>query len=185
MLKRCFDIIIAALLCIISSPLWLLIALAIKFDSPGPVIFSHPRVGLNGRLFQLYKFRSMVINAADIGPHFTDKNDPRVTRLGRILRKTSLDELPQLLNVLRGNMSLVGPRPDVAEQQSLYTKDEWQKRTSVVPGVTGLAQALKRSSATETERKAYDFEYVDNQSFWLDIKILFLTGKQVIVQGGY
>jgi lipopolysaccharide/colanic/teichoic acid biosynthesis glycosyltransferase len=124
----------------------------------------------------------MVKNAAAIGPYFTAADDPRITRVGRFIRRTSLDELPQLLNVLRGDMSLVGPRPDVPAQRTLYTDAEWALRCSVRPGITGLAQALLRSQATEQQRRALDLRYAREHTVWLDLKIMGwtlgrLTGK--------
>jgi lipopolysaccharide/colanic/teichoic acid biosynthesis glycosyltransferase len=130
----------------------------------------------------MLKFRSMVKNAAAIGPYFTAADDPRITRVGRFIRRTSLDELPQLLNVLRGDMSLVGPRPDVPAQRTLYTDAEWALRCSVRPGITGLAQALLRSQATEQQRRDLDLRYAREHTLWLDLKIMGwtlgrLTGK--------
>ena len=123
----------------------------------------------------MLKFRSMVVDAEARGGHATLKGDPRITRAGRILRKTSLDELPQLINVLRGEMSLVGPRPDVPAQQGNYSAEDWQRRTSVRPGITGLAQAVARSAATHEERLALDLSYVDQPTLGADLRILGLT----------
>ena len=128
---------------------------------------------------------SMVSNADQIGSYQTATNDQRITTIGKRLRKTSLDELPQLLNVLKGDMSFVGPRPDVPAQQNHYSTQEWQQRHSVRPGITGWAQATLRSSATPEERKQLDLEYVSNHSIGLDIKIMLLTAKQIIIKGGY
>jgi lipopolysaccharide/colanic/teichoic acid biosynthesis glycosyltransferase len=130
----------------------------------------------------MYKFRSMVRNAAAIGPFNTAAADPRITRVGRFIRRTSLDELPQLLNVLKGDMSLVGPRPDVPLQRSLYNEADWAERCSVRPGITGLAQVVLRSEGTEDQRRELDLRYVREQSVWLDLKIMAwtvgrLTGK--------
>ena len=126
----------------------------------------------------------MVINAEKQGSYFTQDNDSRITFLGKFLRKTSLDELPQLFNVIKGDMSLVGPRPDVSQQQKLYSKKEWRTRCSVRPGITGLAQATLRSQATVQERKAMDLQYVKKKSFFLDLKIIMMTLQQVILKGG-
>ena len=126
----------------------------------------------------------MVIDAENRGSFFTEDNDPRITFLGKFLRKSSLDELPQLLNVLKGDMSLVGPRPDSLAQKELYSREEWVSRCSVRPGITGLAQATLRSQATIEERKRMDLEYVKNKSFLLDLKILILTVKQILTKGG-
>ncbi|MCT4626539.1 sugar transferase [Halodesulfovibrio sp.] len=183
-MKRAFDIFSSgcALLCF--APIMLVVAVLIKLESKGPVLFKQQRVGLNGSFFSIYKFRSMVADAPERGPHFTQKNDSRITRVGRVLRKSSIDELPQLLNVLRGEMSVVGPRPNVSAQRAEYTEEQWVLRNSVRPGITGLAQALVRSGGTAEQRTALDLEYVANQSFLFDLKIILLTVKQVFFEGG-
>ncbi|AHF08094.1 sugar transferase [Desulfitobacterium metallireducens] len=192
--KRGLDLLISLVLLILISPFWLLIALWIRIDSPGPVVFKQVRVGLHGETYTIYKFRTMVTNADEMMKVklaevkdlenfvFQDKDDPRITPSGRFLRKLSLDELPQLLNILKGNMSLVGPRPEVPELVKLYTAEQHQ-RLEVMPGVTGLAQVNGRSELTVGETMAYDLEYVQRWSFWFDLKILVktffvvLTGK--------
>jgi len=141
------------------------------------------RLGLHGREFGMFKFRSMVKNAATIGPYFTTANDPRVTRVGRFIRRTSLDELPQLINVLRGDMSLVGPRPDVPAQRCLYSEADWAQRCSVRPGITGLAQVLYRSESAGTQRLEADLRYTREASLWLDLKICCWTLKRLSGQG--
>jgi len=163
----------------------ILIALAILIESKGAVIYVQERVGQSAKPFQMYKFRSMVAGADQKGPYFTAKGDSRITRVGAFLRKTSLDELPQLFNVLNGDMSLVGPRPDVLAQRSNYTDEEWEKRTRVKPGITGLAQATIRNIGGPGQRLALDLEYVDKASLWLDIKIIILTVKQVLFKGSF
>jgi lipopolysaccharide/colanic/teichoic acid biosynthesis glycosyltransferase len=125
----------------------------------------------------------MVKNAAQIGPYHTGANDPRVTRVGRVIRRTSLDELPQLFNVLRGDMSLVGPRPDVPAQRPLYSPTDWVQRCSVRPGITGLAQATVRSEGTAAERLALDLRYVAERSLWLDFRIIWLTVARLSGRG--
>ena len=125
----------------------------------------------------------MVKNAASLGPYFTAAGDPRITPVGRFIRRTSLDELPQLLNVLLGDMSLVGPRPDVPAQRSLYSDDQWAERCSVRPGITGMAQALLRSECTEAQRLEQDLRYVHEQNLWLDLKIMALTLKRLSGKG--
>jgi lipopolysaccharide/colanic/teichoic acid biosynthesis glycosyltransferase len=175
MLKRAFDLLISVPALLVLSPLFALTAFAIALDSGRPVLFRQTRVGLHGREFSMFKFRSMVPDAAKIGPHYTDDDDPRVTRVGRFLRRSSLDELPQLINVVLGDMSLVGPRPDVPAQRSLYTGEQWALRCSVRPGITGLAQALLRSSATNGQRLALDLQYARESSLWLDLKIMART----------
>ena len=184
MLKRLFDILVSAAALLVLGPLFLLLALLIKLDSRGPVFFRQNRVGLGGMPFRIFKFRSMVVDAPKVGPFYTSANDPRITRVGRILRKTSLDELPQLLNVLLGEMSIVGPRPNVFEQRSQYTEEEWNLRNSVLPGITGLAQATKRSSATNEERNALDLDYVRRTSLLMDLRLILLTVRQVVFTGG-
>jgi len=185
MFKRSVDISVAILLLLVLLPVFLAIALFIKLDSKGPVFFRQLRVGKNRTEFNMLKFRSMVINAPDIGPYYTSKNDVRITPSGSLLRKTSLDELPQLINVLKGDMSLVGPRPDVLAQQKEYSETDWQKRHSIRPGITGLAQASMRSAASAVERCELDLDYVDRGSWTLDLKILLLTAKQVVFKGSY
>ena len=184
--KRLLDLLVVAILLVILSPLWLFIVLWIRSDSSGPAIFKQTRVGLGGKPYTIYKFRTMIQNAEALMKDrlekvkdlenfvFQEKDDPRITRSGRFLRKTSLDELPQLLNILIGNMSLVGPRPEVPELVKLYTPEQ-QQRLNVLPGVTGLAQVNGRSELTLGETMAYDLEYVRIWSFWLDLKILWKT----------
>jgi len=185
-LKRLLDLLVAAVLLVIISPLWIFIVLWIRSDSSGPAIFKQTRVGLGGGSYTIYKFRTMVQNAEALMKDklekiqdletfvFQEKDDPRITRSGRFLRKTSLDELPQLINILIGNMSLVGPRPEIPELVNLYT-DEQRVRLNVPPGVTGLAQINGRSELTLGETMSYDLEYVRIWSFWLDLKILWKT----------
>lgn len=184
-MKRIFDFIVSLVFLILFFPFILLISLAILLESKGGVIFTQERVGQSAKPFQMYKFRSMVAGADQKGPYFTAKGDTRITKIGAFLRKTSLDELPQLLNVLIGNMSLVGPRPDVFAQRANYTQEEWEKRTRVKPGITGLAQATIRNVGGPDQRTALDLEYVDNASFWLDLKILLLTVKQILFKGSH
>ena len=182
-MKRLFDCLVAFSALVILSPVFILIPLWIKRDG-GPVFFRQTRVGLQGRPFNMYKFRSMVVNSEQLGGYSTQTNDVRITRVGKLIRKTSIDELPQLLNVLKGDMSLVGPRPNVPQQRAEYTEQQWALRNSVLPGITGLAQARLRSSATWQQRYDLDAEYVKNQSFKLDMWIILLTVKQVIGKGG-
>lgn len=185
-LKRLLDLLVAAVLLVIISPLWLFIVLWIRLDSSGPAIFTQTRVGLWGEPYTIFKFRTMISNADDLLKSklkkvtnledfvFQEKDDPRITRSGKFLRKTSLDELPQLLNILRGNMSLVGPRPEVPDIVRHYTPEQ-RLRLNVLPGVTGLAQVNGRSELTLGETLAYDVEYVKRWSFWLDLSILGKT----------
>jgi lipopolysaccharide/colanic/teichoic acid biosynthesis glycosyltransferase len=136
-LKRTLDLALSLVALLILSPVLFGAALAIALESGFPVLFRQTRLGLHGREFGMLKFRSMVKNAASIGPYFTSTSDPRITRVGRFIRRTSIDELPQILNVLRGDMSLVGPRPDVPAQRALYSDADWAQRCSVRPGITG------------------------------------------------
>lgn len=184
-MKRMFDIAFATFMLIIASPFLFICAVAIRLDSPGPIFYKQKRVGFKGKVFNIYKFRSMVADADRIGSYQTATNDARITRVGELLRRTSLDELPQLFNVLKGDMSFVGPRPDVPQQRENYTDQEWLKRISIKPGITGLAQATLRSAATKEQRLSLDLEYVDKASLLLDLKILLLTVRQVFGKGGF
>lgn len=193
-LKRSTDIALTVAGLLVVWPIFLMIAVAIKLNSPGPVLYRQQRVGKDGRLFQLYKFRSMYRDAEQrraalsalneaTGPLFKMRNDPRVTRVGRILRRTSLDELPQLLNVLRGEMSLVGPRPPLPSEVERY--EEWQLgRLRAVPGMTGLWQVSGRSEVSFHDMVRLDLHYIRNWSLSLDIEILWRTLPAVIGHRG-
>lgn len=174
-MKRLLDIILSLTALSLLSPLLLLAAVAIALETGFPVLLRQTRIGLHGREFGMFKFRSMVKNAAQMGPYFTTDNDPRITRVGRFLRQTSIDELPQLVNVLKGDMSLVGPRPDVPAQRGLYSDADWKERCSVRPGITGLAQVALRSEGTHAQRLALDLEYAHSASAWFDLKIIWRT----------
>jgi len=196
LVKRGMDIVGAAMGLILGAPLLALIALAIRLDSPGPIVFRQTRIGIGDRHFEMYKFRSMrkgaeaelerlrELNEAD-GPIFKIHNDPRLTRVGRFLRRTSLDELPQLWNVLRGEMSLVGPRPPLPAEVTRYM--EWHKqRLGVRPGMTGLWQVSGRSLLSFDEGVLLDIYYIENWSLWLDFKILLRTiPKALFGDGAY
>lgn len=173
--KRLLDIALCVLALVCLAPLMVVVALAIAMDTGWPVLLRQTRLGYGGREFGMFKFRSMVQNANLLGPYFTQTDDPRITRVGRVIRRTSLDELPQLLNVLLGDMSLVGPRPDLPVQRALYTDADWAQRCSVRPGITGLAQARIRSAGQEGERLALDLQYTREASLWLDLQILWWT----------
>jgi lipopolysaccharide/colanic/teichoic acid biosynthesis glycosyltransferase len=174
-MKRGMDLLIAAAALLLLAPVLLATAVAVLLDSGRPVLFVQQRVGRGGRVFGMFKFRSMVHEAQVSGPYFTQPGDARITRIGRFIRRTSLDELPQLLNVLRGDMSLVGPRPDLPVQRAHYSDSDWALRCSMRPGITGLAQALLRSEATPQERLALDLRYVRERDLWLDLRILAWT----------
>jgi len=194
LIKRTVDIVGATALMLATAPLTGLIVLAIKLDSPGPVIFRQNRVGLDGELFQMYKFRSMRQGAEEEqetlreldeidGVTFKIREDPRTTRMGRFLRRWSLDELPQVFNVLRGEMSLVGPRPNVPEEAERYL--EWhKKRLQVPPGMTGMWQVSGRSLLSFDETVLLDLYYIENWSLWLDCKILLRTIPTVLTGEG-
>jgi undecaprenyl phosphate N,N'-diacetylbacillosamine 1-phosphate transferase len=178
-LKRIIDLIASIIGIIFLSPLLFIIALMIKLDDRGPVFFSQERAGRGGRIFRVIKFRTMVMGAEKKGAGvFVLKDDPRITRVGKILRHTSLDELPQLFNILKGEMSVVGPRPALPYQIDNYT-DRQKQRLKVKPGITGWSQVKGRSSLTWPERIEQDLWYIDNWSLWLDIKIFLMTVKVV------
>ncbi len=188
--KRFLDVILAAGALLLAAPLFILVAILIKYDSPGPVFYAGDRVGRKGRRFRCYKFRTMVVDANlrkdDLrganerqGPFFKLENDPRVTRLGRWLRRTSLDELPQLINVIRGEMSLVGPRPHPVDDYELYSI-EHLRRLDVSPGLTGLWQVTARSDPSFETNMALDLEYIESWSLGLDFKILIKTIPAVL-----
>lgn len=192
--KRLFDIIISFFALIVLFPLLIIVALVIKLDSRGPVIFIQKRVGKDGEEFLFYKFRSMVHGAERLkehlhhlsetdGPIFKIKHDPRITRIGRFLRKTSIDELPQFFNVLKGNMSLVGPRPPLPEEVAKYTPHQL-KRLSIKPGLTCLWQISGRSNISFYEWIELDIYYINYMSFLLDLKILIRTIPVVITGRG-
>lgn len=183
-MKRALDIVLAGIALLVLSPVLLATAAAVAIDSGLPVFFRQVRVGRGGFTFGMLKFRSMVRDAAAIGPFNTLAGDPRITRVGRFIRRTSLDELPQLLNVLKGDMSLVGPRPDVPLQRALYNDADWAERCSVRPGITGLAQVVLRSEGTEDQRRELDLRYVREQSVWLDLKIMVRTLARLTGKGG-
>ena len=184
-LKRALDLLVALALLGLLAPLLLLIALLVRLDSSGPALFRQQRIGRGGVPFAMFKFRSMVVDAPRLGGHSTAAGDPRITRYGRWLRRTSLDELPQLINVIRGEMSFVGPRPDVPAQRVEYSAEAWDLRHRVRPGITGLAQATVRSQAQPGERTALDLQYVKEQSLGLDLRILLLTVRQLLLRGSF
>ena len=196
-IKRLMDLVISIIATIVLSPVMLITAIAIKLDSPGPVIFKQDRVGQNGRTFNIYKFRSMCADAEDRkeelleqnemdGFMFKIKNDPRVTKVGKFIRKTSIDELPQLFNVIKGDMSLVGTRPPTVDEVSQYKRGQW-RRISIKPGVTGLWQISGRNSISDFDEVVeLDLRYIDNWSLYADIAILFKTvGVLLTKKGAY
>jgi len=182
-MKRLMDVVLSGLALLVLAPLLLATAAAVAIDSGFPVLFRQVRIGRDGRSFGMFKFRSMVVNAAAIGPFNTSADDPRITRVGRFIRRTSLDELPQLFNVLLGDMSLVGPRPDVPVQRALYNDADFALRCSVRPGITGLAQVVLRSEGSEDQRRELDLRYVREHGVWLDLKILARTVGRLTGRG--
>lgn len=183
--KRSLDIMASLVGLILLSPIILIVAILIKLESEGPIVFSQKRIGLNKREFKMYKFRSMVQNAEELkeklqkqnemsGPMFKMKNDPRVTKVGKFIRKTSIDELPQLINVLKGDMSLVGPRPSLPKEVEKF--EPWMlKRLEVKPGLTCYWQVSGRNNIDFEDWMKLDIKYVEDRSFLLDIKLIFKT----------
>lgn len=194
-LKRVMDVFLCLAIMPLALPLMLLIALCVYVDSPGPVMFRQLRTGKGGRRFRMYKFRTMVPNAEELKrtyahlneltwPDFKITNDPRVTRIGRLLRRTSLDELPQLINVIIGDMSVVGPRPTSFSSETYRL---WHtERLEVLPGITGLWQVNGRSNLDFDDRLKLDIAYIERQSLWMDVQIIVRTAGQVFIgEGAY
>ncbi|MDG5899109.1 sugar transferase [Shewanella xiamenensis] len=179
--KRLFDLFVSLLALMALWPVILLVGLLIRFKLGSPILFKQPRPGLHGKPFNMLKFRSMLDAADKDGNPLPDEQ--RLTRFGRVLRSTSLDELPGLINVLKGDMSLVGPRPLLVEYLPLYSPEQ-ARRHEVRPGITGWAQVNGRNTISWEDKFTLDVWYVDNRSVWLDIKILFLTVKKVFVREG-
>lgn len=186
-MKRAMDILIAACALAVLSPLLAAVAILIRMSSRGSVLFRQARLGLAGRPFEVLKFRTMIENAPDLrnpdGSTYSGAEDPRVTSIGRLLRNTSLDELPQLWNVLVGDMSVVGPRPDQLDQLRYYTEEDLVK-LRVRPGITGLAQISGRNSIPWDLRRRLDCSYAQSWSLWLDIKIIAQTIPYVVMRKG-
>ena len=193
--KRFTDVLISSIALVILSPLFLLIAVAIKLESKGPVFFEHKRIGKNGKEIKILKFRSMVDNAEDLIKKFTPEqmkefkqnfkleNDPRVTKFGKFLRKTSLDELPQLINIIRGDLSIIGPRPVILPELEKYENNK-RKFLSITPGLTGYWAANGRSNTSYEQRMQMELYYIDNISLKLDLKIFFKTILSVLKKEG-
>ena len=182
-IKRILDVVISLIALIILSPILLIVAIAIEIESKGPVIFKQQRIGKDGKVFNIYKFRSMVVGAEKMGTGvYSKKGDNRVTKVGKFIRMTSIDELPQLVNILKGEMSIIGPRPVLTYHPWKYEEytEEQLKRFNVRPGVTGWAQVHGRKDVEWYERIKLDVYYVENISFLLDVKIFFKTIIQVL-----
>ncbi len=185
-IKRCFDVISSLSAIIVLSPLYLVIGIFVKLDSKGNIFFAHERLGKDGKLIKVYKFRTMLTNAQQIlndmpddmkrefEENFKFENDPRITKLGKFLRESSLDELPQLVNIIKGNMSIVGPRPIVAREIEKYG-EYGDKLLTIKPGLTGNWQVSGRSDTSYEERIKFDMDYIDTRSFWRDIVIILKT----------
>ncbi len=181
-IKRLLDFIFAVILLIITSPIMLLAALAIKLEDPkGPVLFKQKRPGKNAKIFTVYKFRTMRVETERDGRPLTDIE--RMTKVGSFLRKTSIDELPQLFNIIRGEMSFIGPRPLLVQYLELYTSEQ-MRRHEVTPGISGWAQVNGRNAISWEEKFKLDVWYVDNQSFLVDLKILFMTIYNILKREG-
>lgn len=193
--KRILDVIIASIALIVLSPIFLIIAILIKAESKGPVFFAHKRIGKNGKEIKILKFRTMVDNAEDLIKKFTPEqmkefkenfkleNDPRITKMGKFLRKTSLDELPQLINIIRGELSLIGPRPVIKVELEKYENNQ-KKFLSVTPGLTGYWAANGRSNISYEQRMIMELYYIDNISWKLDVKIFLKTIFSVLKKEG-
>ena len=189
MYKHFFKRVIDLLISLIALPFFLLVLLVIApliyFGDKGPVFYNAHRIGKDGKLFKMYKFRSMYVNAPDLrnadGSTYNSEDDPRVTPIGRFIRKTSIDELPQILNILLGHMSLIGPRPDPEDDMLIYTERQKEK-LKVRPGITGYNQAYYRNSVLQDEKFEHDLYYAENISFWLDVKIFFKTVQTVLMR---
>ena len=173
-IKRLTDIIISLFTFLIFSPIIFLAVIAIKLETPGPAFFLHERTGYRGRKFKLYKLRGMVSNALEIGPELTQKNDHRITKVGKILRRTSIDEIPNLINVLKGEMSIVGPRPEIISVTEKYI-DEQKEVYNFKPGITGISQVNGRQTLTPGVRVKMEIAYYKNETFWSDLVIVVKT----------
>ena len=182
-IKRFTDISISILLLIISLPIIIIAVIAIKLDSKGPVFFVQDRTGLNGKPFKMIKFRGMVNNAMEIGPELTQRDDPRITKVGKILRRTSIDEIPQMINVIRGEMSLVGPRPEITSITSKYSSEQ-KKVFLFKPGITGYSQINGRQLLSPDKRVKMEVEYYRKANFRSDLLIALSTFKVILSNEG-
>lgn len=186
MVRRLFDIVLAIAGLVVAFPLLVIFSIAIKLDTKGTVFYRQERVGVKGKYFKLLKLRTMEMDAETDGPRWAGINDPRVTRIGRYLRKTRIDELPQLINVLKGDMSMIGPRPERPVFTEIFNQKTpgFIKRLAIKPGLTGWAQVNGGYDITPEEKLAYDLEYIRKRNFFLDVKILLLTFKVVMTGEG-
>lgn len=181
--KRFTDIIISILSLIITSPIFLLSAIFIKLESKGPIFFLHERTGFNGKTFKMIKFRGMIDNALNFGPGITQINDPRITKVGKFLRRTSIDELPQFINVLKGEMSIIGPRPEITSITATYN-DQQKKVLNFLPGITGISQVNGRQTLTPEQRTKMEIDYYSHETFLNDLKVFFQTFWVIISNEG-
>jgi undecaprenyl phosphate N,N'-diacetylbacillosamine 1-phosphate transferase len=186
-IKRFLDLLLASIISIFLIPFLIVFWILIKMDDKGPLFYLGERLGRDGRVFRMYKLRTMKVEAPDLrnsdGSTFSSEDDPRLTKLGKFLRKSSLDEIPQVINVLKGDMSFVGPRPDLPEHKAVYNSNEL-KKLEVLPGITGFNQAYYRNSISWKERLKFDVYYTENVSLLLDIKIILKTIHGVLLQKG-
>ncbi len=184
--KRVFDVVLSSIGLIVAIPLMVIIGIAIKLDTKGPIFYCQERVGKNGKVYTLYKLRSMHENAEENGAQWAEEDDPRVTKVGKFIRRTRLDELPQLFNVLKGDMSLVGPRPErpIFTYQFNEQIPGFINRLQVKPGLTGWAQVNGGYKLTPAEKLEYDLYYIENRTIWLDIKIMLKTIMVVLTGKG-
>ena len=182
--KRLFDIVLALIAAPFVALAVVIMAPFIYFEDKGPIFYNGVRRGRNGKSFKMFKLRSMYVDSPDLkaadGSTFNSDKDPRVTKIGRFMRKTSIDELPQIFNILIGDMSFIGPRPTLAKTPYEQLPENRKRRLQVLPGVTGYTQAYYRNSITQDEKFKYDLYYVENISFWMDVKILFKTAMSVL-----
>lgn len=182
-IKRSIDILISIITIIITFPILVIVAVAIKLESNGPILFKHERTGYNGQKFLMYKFRGMVHNALEIGPELTQVNDPRITKVGKILRRTSIDEIPQVINVFKGEMSIVGPRPEITSITSKYNEEQ-RKIFEFVPGLTGYSQVNGRQKLTPEQRVKMEVNYYSNANLFTDFIILLKTFEAIATNHG-
>lgn len=182
-IKRFTDIVFSILILIVTFPVLLISAMAIKLDSKGPVFFVQERTGLNGKPFRMYKLRGMVNNALEIGPQLTQVDDPRITRVGKFLRRTSIDEIPQVFNVIKGEMSLIGPRPEIIPITSTFNLEQTQV-FNFKPGITGFSQVNGRQMLTPDKRIKMEVKYYSKANFWSDFVIALSTFKVILNNKG-
>ena len=183
LIKRLTDIIISIFVLFITSPILLISALIIKLESKGPALFIQERTGLLGKSFKMFKFRGMIDNALSFGPELTQVDDPRITKVGRFLRRTSIDEIPNFINVLLGEMSIIGPRPEIVSITIGYSNEQ-KKVFQFKPGITGYSQINGRQMLSPEDRVRMEIEYYQNENFYRDISLLFQTIKVVITNKG-